>query len=224
MFSKTFVLALLSSLVYASAIPVETRPFNISLSHPLSRRASAADLLLQIAPTSNTCSGAAFPTECATNVQAAPWLIAGMSKYGVTNAHETAAVLALIAFESGDFKYNTNHFPAPGRPGQGTRNLQMASYNLMYAKSIPELASQATAASTSGMSDDQLNAIRALVLPDKYAWASGAWFLTTQCASVRTTIQAGGDAAFTAYMGCIGTPVTPDRKAYWDRANAAFGG
>ncbi|TVY41740.1 hypothetical protein LOCC1_G004337 [Lachnellula occidentalis] len=218
MLSKIFIFALLNSLICASAIP-NLRPFNTT--SPISRRAlSAADVLLQIAPTSNTCSGAAFPTECATNVQAAPWLIAAMAKYGITSAPETAAVLSLIAFESGDFKFNTNHFPAPGRPGQGTRNMQMASYNLMYAKSIPELAGKVTA----GQSAEQLNAVRALVLPDQYSWASGAWFFTTQCASVRSAVQAGGDAGFAAYMGCIGTPVTPDRKAYWDRANAAFGG
>ncbi|TVY38360.1 hypothetical protein LSUB1_G003892 [Lachnellula subtilissima] len=222
MLSKTFILALLSSLVCAAAMPTYNgRPFNTSISR---RGVSAADILLQIAPTSNTCSGAAFPTECATNVQAAPWLIAAMNKYNIIHPAETAAVLALIAFESGDFKYNTNHFPAPGRPGQGTRNLQMANYNLMYAKSIPELASKASAASASVQSDDQLNEIRALVLPDQYSWASGAWFLTTQCASARSAIQAGGDAGFAAYMGCIGTGVTSDRKAYWDRANKAFGG
>jgi len=106
--------------------------------------------------------------------------------------------------------------------------MQMASFNLMYARSIPELAGKlnaiTTATSTTGLSDDQLNAVRALVMTDEYAWASGAWFLTSQCANVRSAIQAGGDAGFSAYMGCIGTSVTPDRLAYWTRANEAFGG
>lgn len=106
--------------------------------------------------------------------------------------------------------------------------MQMASYNLMYARSIPELQGKlnaiTTATTTTGLSDDQLNAVRALVLTDEYAWASGAWFLTSQCGSVRSAIQAGGDAGFTAYMGCVGTPVTSDRLAYWTRASAALGG
>lgn len=97
----------------------------------------------------------------------------------------------------------------------------------MYAQSIPALkdkvAAITTATTVAGLSDDKLNAIRALVLPDEYSWASGAWFLTSQCASQRTAIQAGGDAGFAAYMGCVGTPVTDDRKAYFTRAVAAFG-
>jgi hypothetical protein len=218
MLSKTFILALLSSLACASTIP--------KTAFETSNRPSAADVLLKIAPTSNTCSDAAFPSECATNVQAAPFLVNAMSQYNITNPHEIAAVLALIAFESGDFKYNINHYPAPGRPGQGTRNMQMASYNLMYAKSIPALAGKlnaiTTASSTTGLSDDQLNAIRALVLPDPSTWASGAWFLTSQCASARAAIQAGGDAGFSAYMACIGTTATSDRLAYWQRADAAL--
>ena len=104
----------------------------------------------------------------------------------------------------------------------------MPNFNLMYAKSIPALKDKlnaiTTASTTSGLSDDQLNAIRALVLPDEYSWASGAWFLTSQCASARPAIQAGGDAGFAAYMGCVGSPVTPERKAYWDKASAALGG
>jgi hypothetical protein len=225
MLFKTFITALLSSMAYAAAITKPT--FTTSTLSPR-QASSAADQILKIAPKSSTCAGAPFPSECATNVQAAPFLIAAMGKYQITSPNEIAAVLALVAFESGDFKYNTNHFPAPGRPGQGTRNMQMPNYNLMYARSIPELADKlnaiTTATSTSGLSDDKLNAIRALVLTDDYAWASGAWFLTSQCASSRAAIQAGGNAGFSAYMGCVGAAADSDRLAYWTRASAAFGG
>jgi hypothetical protein len=150
-----------------------------------------------------------------------------MADYGITSPPEIAAVLSLIAYETGDFKYNINHYPAPGRPGQGTRNMQMANYNLLYARSIPALASQlsaiTTAPSTSGLSDDQLNAVRALVLPDEYSWASGAWFLISQCANTRAGLQAGGQAGYAAYLSCIGTSATADRLAYWTRANTALG-
>jgi hypothetical protein len=210
-------------MAYASVLPLLSFP-KVA---PRQAGTSAASMLLIIAPTSGSCSGAPFSDECATNVEAAPYLITAMSTYGITSPSEIAAVLSLIAYETGDFKYNINHYPAPGRPGQGTRNMQMANYNLLYAKSIPSLASQlsaiTTSSSTNGLSDDQLNAIRALVLPDEYSWASAAWFLSTQCASARAAIQAGGQAGYSAYLSCVGTSVTSDRLAYWTRANTALG-
>lgn len=105
--------------------------------------------------------------------------------------------------------------------------MQMPNYNLLYAKSIPALSSSlaaiTTASSTEGLSDDELNAIRALVLPDQYSWGSAAWFLTTQCASARAALQAGGQAGYEAYLACVGTSATSDRLAYWTRANSALG-
>ncbi|KAF8864382.1 hypothetical protein BDZ45DRAFT_669557 [Acephala macrosclerotiorum] len=190
----------------------------------------AADVLLAIAPTSASCSGAPFANECETAATAAQYLIPAMAKYGVYSPYEIAAVLSVIAYESGEFKYNINHYPAPGRPGQGTRNMQMANFNLLYAQSIPELKTQlaaiTTASSTSGLSDDQLNQIRALVLPDEYSWASGAWFLTSQCPNVRTQLQAGGQAGYVAYLTCIGAADASElnaRLAYWTKATTALG-
>jgi hypothetical protein len=187
---------------------------------------SAVSMLLTIAPTSNTCTNAPAAGECATATQAAPYLISAMSSYGITSPPELAAVLSLIAFESGDFKYNINHYP--GRAGQGTRNMQMPDFNLQYAVSVPALVAQVQAitsatSTTAGLSDDQLNAVRALVLPDQYTWASAAWFYTTKCASVRAQVQGGGQAGLEAYLGCVGTTATSDRLAYWTRANTAFG-
>ncbi|CZS88520.1 uncharacterized protein RAG0_00249 [Rhynchosporium agropyri] len=214
MFFKAFEVTMLASMAYASVFPR-------AASSP-----QAVDVILEIAPTSNTCSGSPVPAECATNVQASPFLIAAMSKYQIYVQSEIAALLSVIAYETADFKYNTNRFPAPGRPGQGTRNMQMANYNLLYAQSIPELATKLSAITTSssvvGLSDEKLNAIRALVLPDEYSWASGAWFLTTQCKNVRTALQTGSQAGFEAYMVCLGVTATEDRLAYWKRATAAF--
>jgi hypothetical protein len=223
MLNKITKIILLSGLATAASLPAST------FSHLSNRAAgaSAASQLLQIAPTSNTCTGAPFPSECATADQAAPYLISAMSQYSITSPPEMAALLSLIAYETGDFKYNENHYPAPGRPGQGTRNMQMANYNLLYAQSIPALSTQlaaiTTASSTSGLNDDQLNAIRALVLPDEYAWGSAAWFLTTQCASARPALQAGGQTGYETYLSCVGTTATSDRLAYWTAANTALG-
>lgn len=154
-----------------------------------------------------------------------------MSKYNITYPSELSALLSLIAYETASFQYNTNHFPAPGRAGQGTRNMQMAQWNLLYARSIPELQGQADTIvggagvmGVDGLSDDQLNAVRALVLPDEYSWASAGWFLDSQCgADVRTQLQQPGEAGWEAYLGCVGTEATSDRKEVWERANAAFG-
>lgn len=220
MLSKIFQAMLLAGMAYAAAIP--------TISNLKPRAADAASQILQIAPTSNTCSGAPIAGECATNTQAGPFLISAMAKYSIYNPNEIAAVLSVIAFETADFKYNTNHFPAPGRPGQGTRSMMMPNNVMKYAQSIEELSADlkkvTTAADTTGLSDDTLNAVRALVLPDEYSWGSAAWYLTTQCgAGVRTALQAGGQAGFDAYMGCLGVTATPDRLAYWTRATASFG-
>ena len=104
----------------------------------------------------------------------------------------------------------------------------MAGYNLLYARSIPALTAQVNAITTSdgveGLSDDELNDIRALVLPDEYAWGSAGWFLSSQCgADVRSQLQQGGEDGWEAYLGCVGTEATDDRRVVWERANAAFG-
>lgn len=220
------LLAILASFVTASAIPPVS--FFTDEAPRIARRgagSSAVSQLLAIAPSSSDCTNAPVASECATATQAAPYLINAMSSYKITSPSEIAAVLSLIAYETDEFKYNINHYP--GNPGQGTRNMQMASYNLQYAKSIPELqgplSSITTGSTTSGLSNDQLNDIRALVLPDQYSWASAAWFLTSQCESSRPAIQAGGQSGFEAYMACVGTSVTDDRLAYWTKAQAAFG-
>jgi hypothetical protein len=177
-------------------------------------------------PTSNTCSGAQFPNECRTADQAAPFLISAMEQYDVKTAGEIAGILALVGFESVDMKFK--HNVVPGRPGQGTVNMQEITYNLLYAKSISALSSQLAAITTvstaDSLSPDQANQVLALVQPDQYNFGSGPWFLTTQCsADVKTQLQMGTDAGFQAYMGCVGVTLTSDRTAYWTRAKTAFG-
>ena len=194
-----------------------------SLAAPLP---TALAQLLSIAPTANTCSGAQFADECRTAAQAAPALIAAMSAAAVYSPPELAALLALIAFESGDFKFARNHFP--GRPGQGTRNMQMVNFNLAYALSLPSVAAQAQAmaggAAASALSDDQANRILDLVVGDDFGWGSVAWFYNTECgADVHAALKAGGRAGWEAYLGCVGVSSTAERDAYWTRATAAFG-
>ena len=103
--SKILKVIFLAALASAAAIPS---------SKVLARASgqSAVAMLLQIAPTSNTCAGASFPSECETAEQAAPFLIQAMETYHVTSSYEIAALLSLIAYESGDFHYDIHHFPS----------------------------------------------------------------------------------------------------------------
>ncbi|GKZ72129.1 hypothetical protein AnigIFM56816_010283 [Aspergillus niger] len=171
-----------------------------------------------IAPTSNTCDNPPAAGECATAEQAVPHITKSFDTYGVTSRAEQAAVIALMAFESGDFKYNKNHFP--GVPGQGTRNMQSPSYNSKYAASLPALAGQ-----LSSVSGDPTGVLNLLLANEDYDFGSGAWFLTTQCsASVRSQLQSGSEAGWAAYItDCVGTNANDDRKAYWTRATQALG-
>ncbi|PYH48248.1 uncharacterized protein BP01DRAFT_354097 [Aspergillus saccharolyticus JOP 1030-1] len=171
-----------------------------------------------IAPTSNTCANPPAVGECATSDSAASSISKSFQTYGVTNKAEQAAVIGLMAFESGDFKYNKNHFP--GVAGQGTRNMQSPTFNAKYAASIPALADSLK--TVNGDPAGTLDLLRAV--PD-YDFGSGAWFLTTQCnASVRSQLQQGSQAGWEAFItSCVGTAANDDRKAYWNRAVQALG-
>ncbi|MCJ1236046.1 hypothetical protein MMC14_004023 [Varicellaria rhodocarpa] len=162
-------------------------------------------------------------SKCRTADQAAAAIATSFNTYGITSPGEMAAIIATMAFESGDFKYQKNHFP--GRPGQGTRNMQMASYNLKYVQSIPSLASPLAAITGTSGSVDYDNAVLGLVISsDVLDFGSGAWFLASQCSSaVRSGLQSGNQAGFEAYVrNCVQTDPTSDRLVYWKRAIAAL--
>lgn len=180
-----------------------------------------AAIIQQISPASTSCAGAT--PDCRTANQIAPHAMNAMQRYGVTSKQEMAAVLSLMAFESADFKYKHNVYP--GRPGQGTANMQMPNFNLKYAQSIPPVAAKvAGIPSVDGLSAERLNQILSYVTPDQYNFGSGAWFLVTQCpSSVRDALKANVDDGFKAYMGCVGVDAGPERTAYLTRAKQAFG-
>lgn len=192
-----------------------------ALAVPLKARdePSAASIVLQIAPDSKTC---ADTTECRTADAAGPLLADACAKYGLDSAGQIAAVLALTALESVQYKYK--HNVSPGRPGQGTSNMQMYSFNLEYAMSIPELKDQASQYSADETSPDKQNALLALVQDDKYNFGSGPWFLSTKCPDAKDALSAGKDldAGFQTYMTCVGVTIDSERQAFWDRAKAAF--
>jgi len=105
--------------------------------------------------------------------------------------------------------------------------MQLGAWNLEYARSIPELAPKVLAitggTAAEGLSDEQLNEVRDLVLDDRFSWKSAAWFYVTKCGDVRDEVQAGGQTGFEAYMQYVGVQTTPDRLEYWRRAKEALG-
>jgi hypothetical protein len=126
-----------------------------------------------------------------------------------------------MAYESGEFKYNQNHFPAPGTPGQGTRTMMSPAFVKQYVASIPALASQAA-----GKSDAD---ILALVQGDAYSFGSAAWFYSAHCSDVvKSAVKTGSRSGWAGFLtGCVDTTVdegTGDksREAYWQRAMAAL--
>ncbi len=207
MSTRIFLLLVLSILSFSFAHPSRLR-----------RSAVSSAQILFIAPSSSTCAGAPQPNQCRTADQAAAAIGAALDHYGITSPAEMAALTSTMAFETGDFKYNVNYYP--GNPGQGTRNMQSAAFNLLYAKSIPALAVplQAVKGSPNGVRD-------LLTGNDPYDFGSAAWFLTTQCPEgIRATLQSGNVEGWRSYMSsCIGASPTDDRQAYWQRAARAFG-
>jgi hypothetical protein len=182
---------------------------------------TAVPIIEKIAPKSKSCPSG--NTDCRTAKQAAPFLINAFKDHDIYDPKMMAAVLALMAFESVDFQYKRNQ--VPGRPGQGTANMQMANYNLLYAKDIPELAPKFEGVdSVEGMSDDDLNKLLDAVTVDKYNFASGAWFLATQCKQdVKDAFKKDVNEGFKLYIEeCVGTEVEP-RQEVFNVAKEAFG-
>jgi hypothetical protein len=221
MLSKTILLPLtLLATLTAGASVIPTK------SHLRAAGDQAAAQILQIVPGAESCANAPAAGECGTAAQAAPYLIQAMLQYQIYHPAEMGALISLMGFETADFKYNVNHYP--GRPGQGTRNMQMPNFNLMYAASIPAVADKlkaiTTASTADGLSTDQLNSMLDLVKVDEYTWASAAWFYSTQCsAAVKAELQKGTDAGWVGYLGCVGVAESAERTAYWTRAKTAFG-
>lgn len=216
----THLLPLALAVMTATAYP---------LLHVRDDDASLAAKILKAAPGTESCSTASFPDECATAAEAAPHIAAAMERFCIHETPVVAALVDIMLFESGAFQFNRNHFPEPGRPGQGTRNMQMSPFNHKYALDVPELRDQAVAiagdTADDALSDDQKNDILALVMPDEYSFASAAWYLTTQCeASVRKSLADNGDEGFKAYLAdCVGVEAGEERLEHWKSTKAAFG-
>ena len=134
-------------------------------------------IVVGAAPGSAGCDGS---PACKTAAQAAPLIQAAFDKFGFNTPGEQAAILALMAFETVDFKFDVN--VSPGRPGQGSayhpppshpasdrrsraylftaRNMMTFPFIAKYALETPDVAGKvATIAPgiSAAMSFDQLN-------------------------------------------------------------------
>lgn len=156
-----------------SALALVVFPLTFAL--PISERGMylTAAQVQAVAPKSSSCDNAPAAGQCRTAAQAAPAILNSFNAFGIASPGERAAVLGIMAFESGDFKYDTPIVPTPGK---GTRNMQSADFNQKYAMSIPGLAPKVAAVA------NDADAIRGLLTSnDYYDFGSGAWFLATQC-------------------------------------------
>jgi hypothetical protein len=201
---------------------INTPPASHLLSYPEASRTSTASstsglslnpaVVQAIMPSSGSCSGAEFPDECATAEHAAPFVAHGWTTYNINSRGAQAATLALMAYESGEFKFNQAHFPPT--PGKGTRNMQSPTFNVKYAAAV----------FGSSSSSDPITALNSM-LPDQYSFASASWFLAMQCPTVLRQFASDPDGAWTEYLGssCIDTTDNSQRDAYWVSAKAALG-
>ncbi|KAI5458669.1 hypothetical protein BGZ63DRAFT_50825 [Mariannaea sp. PMI_226] len=196
--------------------------FTFALMSPILVAGDLAAIVKEIAPNSENCQPGG---ECRTAEQAAPFIEASFKKYDIIHPEVQAALIALMAFESVEFQYK--HNVSPGRPGQGTANMQMAPYNFEYGNCLPDVQqkiSQAGFTSADNLSDDQLNEVLSWVTVDEHNFGSAAWYITKKCPySVREALKANIDAGFATYITeCVGTTLTDDRIKYLTAAKQAF--
>ncbi|KAL4899693.1 hypothetical protein BDW74DRAFT_108407 [Aspergillus multicolor] len=177
--------------------------------------------ILAIAPNSASCDGVVeWADECGTAAEAAPAISKAFTKYGLTNKAEQAAVLGLIAMESGQFRYSRNHYGDPVIVGKGTRNMQSVDFNRIYGGSFPEIADNYEELK------DQPGPLLDLILEDPVRdYGSGAWFLTTQCnETVRAGLQNNGEEGWRVFITqCVVTDADSQRRDFWTKAVAALG-
>ena len=219
------------AMYFVSLIPLI---ITICLACPLAEPSTSVVITPQtvqeISPNSSSCAGASFPLECRTANQAAPFIEKSFATYNITTPQEMAALVSLMAFETADFKYRKNHFP--GRPGQGLRNMQMKTYNALYASSIKNASLSSSVSKVTGtndassLSDVQADALLDLLASnDEYDFGAAAWFLYTQCSNnIRNGLRMDGSQGWEAYLkNCVGTEVSEERRAYYKRALSALG-
>ncbi|KAI4953892.1 hypothetical protein J4E91_002740 [Alternaria rosae] len=178
---------------------------------PTTEASLTAANLIAIAPTTASCDGAPFADECADATAAATAITKAFETYKITSKGERAAIVAYELFESGNFKYKRNHFPAPGRPGQGTRMMAMPDIVEKYATAVAGADAVATAKATG------VDAVLDLVnSDDEKSFGSAAWYVTTCSADVRAGLDAATIEGWHAFLtNCVNTSLADERDTLW---------
>ncbi|KZZ87008.1 hypothetical protein AAP_06043 [Ascosphaera apis ARSEF 7405] len=189
-----------------------TLALQTALSHPLLSKRTDAEVhsmisaLKVIAPTSQSCDQSTpLHDQCRTAEQAAKPILQSFELYELTSTAEKAAVVSIMAYESGEFKYDVNL--AHPHTGQGTRNMQSPAFNKKFAESIDGLRDLVR-------NVDPETILAYLNGEDDFSFGSAAWFLTTQCdEGTRNGLKnaaAGQEGqAYRAYLNnCVG--IGPD--------------
>lgn len=171
------------------------------------------EILTAIAPATATC-GAQDTTECADAPRAVAALNKSFQTYGVKSTGEQAAIVAYTLFESGNYKYNKNHYP--GRPGQGTRMMAMPPFVKQYATSLVG-ASQVAQEEAKGGDAALVGILDIANASDERSFGSASWFLTTQCSpQIRQGLVDETVEGWHAFLTeCVGTTAAPERDTPW---------
>lgn len=207
---------LLTTLTLALTLPTTT------LSAPSNTRPDtlSATSIIALDPTTSNCADAPAEGECRTALSAAPYIGLSFHNFDIPTFGAQAALLSLMLFETAGFKYSKNHFP--GRPGQGTRNMQMYKFNLQYANWLAKNCKNCgiSAEDVEAAEKESKDAVLALVDSDQWGFSSAAWYLDTQCdASIKEGLAREDETGSEAYLTeCVGTEVTERRTVIWKKA------
>ncbi|KAF8467390.1 hypothetical protein BDZ91DRAFT_145362 [Kalaharituber pfeilii] len=187
--------------------------------------------VLRFAPES-TCANPQFGAEeCTKSEIVAGRLNEAFAKFGLTTLGQKAGLASYEAFESVGFSANINH--SQNNPGQGTKSMFMFHVLYNFALSFPELHPQVVNLSGGTVKEvqwdtyqklfsaEQMNQIRALVLPDQYTFQSAPWLYSTNCDK---NMLNKGFEGFKNFMGsgCIYADINDVRKKKWCQAVEAL--
>ena len=67
--------------------------------------------ILKISPSTRSCDNPPAAGECRTATQATPYIALSFTNFGITAFAEQAALVALMLYESGSFKYSVESLP-----------------------------------------------------------------------------------------------------------------
>lgn len=196
---------------------------NTALAAPLKPSISEASLI-KVAPSTASCSGADFPAECATASTAQTALQASFKDYEIVTFHTQAALVSLMLYESGDFKYNKNHWP--GTPGQGTRNMMSPTFVQEYAEwlavHMPKKSGITAANLATAKASGPAAVLELVNKKPENQFGSAAWYMIEKCPqSVRDGLAAGTQEGWSTYItSCVGTTLTADRTAIYEKVMA----